>query len=352
MKIQPLAQGSGVPAHTEGTTGRSADGSKIARAKAIAAGQSVEQTQQINDHQAERAMQSIKKIKMRTNVSTNRHEAMPVEETDPTIVGGVEVSSPSDVAIPDTNEPPTQEAEEIKPLSPQFAALAKMKRAIQIERQQLEQEKAQLAQQAPNLDEYVSKADLLANPLKVFDLGLSYEDMTNAVLQNQSGQSIDVKTLREEIKAELKSELENQFSSRDQMAEQQVLAEYQREADALIQNNPDQYEAIRTMSANKLVTDLIKRTWKQTGEILDTQEAADLVENQLIEDYLPVAQLKKVQSRLTPQQEAQVAAQIPAPMPKPNTKVMKTLTNRDTAMPREDRRARALAAFAGTLKRG
>jgi hypothetical protein len=83
---------------------------------------------------------------------------------------------------------------------------------------------------------------------------------------------------------------------------------------------------------------------------MDVAEAAEIVENQLVQESLPFAKLKKVQSRLTPAQVEQVEKILDAP--KSNVKVMRTLTNRDTAMPTMDRRARAIAAMQGTLKKG
>lgn len=348
MKISPVAQGTGVPANSQSTSPNS---EKMLRAKAIASGQAPEPgpvpRETTGDAQADRA---LKKIRMRTQMSTNRHEMQEplVEQT-----GTVEpVETAPENPISDTGEPQGEVVEETKPLSPQFAALAKAKRALQVKERELAQREAELSAKAsgPNLDEYVSKAELQANPLKVFDAGVTYDQLTEAILNNQSGFSPELKQMKDEIRA-LKEELTGQFTKRDQESEAQVLSQFKREAD-LITATGDEYATIREAKAQQTVVDLIHRTYKQTGEIMDIREALDAVENQLIEEALPFAQLKKVQSRLTPQQEA-ILDQQPPMVPKPNTKVMRTLTNRDSAKPGPlDRRARALAAFAGTLKRG
>lgn len=347
MKVTPLAQGTGVPAQSEGSTGKSVDSSTRARAIAVASGQTPAQpvTEVSQPQSGDPQVDRIKRIKMKTQQSTNRHDVIRTgEEVDPnTVIAPNVAESP----IPDTKEPVIG-TEETKPIDPQVAAIIKAKRALQIERAKLEQDKLEAQKSSFNPEEYVSKADLQANPLKVFEAGVSYDQLTEAILNNQSA-PIDPVKLRNEIKEDLKKELLGEFSTRDTQAEQQVLADYSRQVNQLTAEG-EKYEAIRHEKAQKQVVDLIHRTWKSTGEVLDVQDAADLVENQLIDEALPFAKIKKVQSRLTPQQEA-VIEQI-VQQPKPNTRVMRTLTNRDNASPIMDRRARAIAAMNGTLKKG
>jgi hypothetical protein len=340
MKISPLAQGTGVPAASEGTIGQTASPTKLARAKLIASGQEVPR-ETTGDQQADRVKASVKSIKMRTQVSPDR---TPVQEVIEAIT---EVPK-------DHNNEPALEDEATKPLSPQFAALAKAKRALQVKERELAQREEALKTQAPAGQEDII-ARLKASPLTVLqEAGVTYDQLTEAIINNQNS-PIDAQKLRSDIKKELLEELSGQFTTRDQQAEAQVLNDIKREAIALASQG-DKYEAIREAKAYDDVKDLVHRVWQkgwpdkgyEPGHILDVAEAAEYVENQLIEESLPFAKLSKVQSRLTPAQEA-LLEQRPT---KPNTKVMRTLTNRDSARPVMDRRARALAAFAGTLKRG
>lgn len=350
MKVTPIAQGTGVPANGNSTP-LTAD--KIQRAKAIAAGlepQAPQEQQPSGDPQVDR----MKRIKMRTQVSTNRHEnsggdlTMDTIETTRALMdkGGLPVDPDSPTA--DVSEP-AEVVEETKPLSPQFAALARQKRALQLKEAELAKREAELGQQSsPNLDEYIPKADLLANPLKIFEAGLTYDQLTEAILSSQNGGSQELAELKSYVKS-LEEKIEGKFNDRDTQSEQQVLREMRRTVDAMTADG-EEYEAIRQAGAQDQVIELIHRTWKQTGEILDEREAAELVENQLVDEALPFARIKKVQSKLTPQQAEVLQQQL---APKAGTKVMRTLTNRDGARPGgQDRRSRALAAFAGTLKRG
>jgi hypothetical protein len=347
MKIAPLAQASNIAGVSlTGATDHIASPERMARAKMIASGQIIpaEQPAEVRkDPQAE----AVKKIKMRTQRSTNRHEF----QEEPVI------EQPVDNATVDTNEP-AQQTEETRPLSPQFAALARQKRALQIERAEVAKMKAEVeaSKQGVNLDEYVSKADLKTNPLKIFETGVTYDQLTEAILANPNNQNLDTKTIDALVEKKLNERLEKEFGTRDSAQEQQVLANIKIDVDSLVKDN-ENFELIQGEAAQQEVVGLIHRTFKKgwpeqnlpAGTLLKTEQAAQFVEDFLLDQAIRPTTYKKVQSRLTPQQEIQAAAQTPA---RPGVQVMRTLTNRvsNTQAPL-DKRARALAAFSGTLKR-
>jgi hypothetical protein len=321
MKITPLAPNTSVG----GVTSAPSD----AKERAVAAMQGAS----TGNSQADRAKETIQ---MRTQS---------------------QIPQPEQIASSDTNEQttsePAQQVEETPqteatvPLSPQFAALARHKRALQVKERELALREEALKTASPPQGEDVL-AKLKANPLSVLqEAGVTYDQLTEAILSNQSGSNPDLNALKMELKA-LKEELKTELSQRDTQAEQQVLREIRREAENLTRSG-EEFEAIREARAVPQVVELIHRTWKKTGEVLSTEEAAQLVENQLIEEALPFARIKKVQSKLTPIQEAN--QQIVVAPPRAGVKVMKTLTNRDSAYPTLDKRTRAIMAMQGTLKR-
>lgn len=344
MKISPIASGATPTINpNEGVT---ASPDKLERAKAIAAGEDPSKVTNI-DKQADRAMNSIKKIKMRTQQSTNRHEtpveapAEPVETQETAPVGDKT----------DTTEQTPVASEATKPLSPRFAALAKQKREIQLERQKLDADKAALATQSGNtksLEEY--RAKLKANALSVLlEEGVTYDQLTEQILaQNQNG--TDLSALRAELKAEIKSELEAQnklLADRDVASENQVRAQIKRNVDQLVAQGDD-FEMIREAGYSHKVVELIDNIWKKEGLLLDESEAATIIENELLEDSLKWAKIKKVQSRLAPPQTEKPQ---PVSQDRPGTKIMRTLTNRDGASSVSmSKRERAIAAMEGRLK--
>lgn len=338
MKVTPVAQGTGTPAGADIGQGRM-PADRLAAAKAIAAGQSpmrIAESDTPTDPQVERASRALKKIKMRTQVSPDRHIA---EET-PAIDAAApvaETTQSGENATPDVAEP-TQAPEETKPLSPQFAALARQKRALQVKEREIAEREAKLV--PPNMDEYVSKADLLANPLKVFESGVTYDQLTEAILSGQGDSKIQA--LEAKIAA-LEKGVDTKLSERDNQAEQQVLSEMTREAKLLVAEGED-FALVREKGFVPKAIKLIHETWKKSGEILDVSEALSLVEEELLKEEIKFASLEKVRSKLTPPQPEQQ-------QPQPKNSGMRTLTNRDGATPSLGRRERAMLAFSNQLRK-
>lgn len=267
--------------------------------------------------------QNIRRITMRTNASPDR-----IEE---------EILEPQSTIL--DNNQQTETTGVTKPLSPQFAALAKQRRALQVKEAQLQAKEKALAEGPKGID----LARLKSEPLSVLqEAGVTYEQLTEAILSNPTGANAEIHALRNEIKA-LKEGVDKNLSDRDQQAEQQVLKELRRTVDKMAFSGDD-FENIREERAQGQVVELIHRTWKKTGEVLDETEAAKEIENFLIEQNEDRAKRKSIMSRLTQTQAAQMVQNVPRQQ-------MKTLTNRDTASPIISKRARAIAAMEGRLKR-
>lgn len=261
--------------------------------------------------------QKIRSVRMSTNATPGREAAL---------------------AIPDTNDPAQAVIEETKPLSPQLAAIAKQKRALQLERQELEREKASL-KQSPTQGAGVDAARLKSDPLGVLlEAGVTYEQLTEAVLSRQNDSP--TYAMEQKIKA-LEESLEKKFTDRDQRDRQQVLAEMGREAKQIIAEGDD-FELVRERKAIPKALKLVEAIYDRDGDIIDIREALRLVEEELFKEIEPLAKLNKMQRAFAP---------APAPQPTQQHRQMRTLTNRDTASIPMSAKARALAAFNGTLKR-
>ena len=274
-------------------------------------------------------------ITVKTNVSPDRIESpIPPAGNEPEPV--VAEAGASKSATEDPSVEATPASEETKPLSPQFAALAKQRRALQVKEQELaKREQALKESSAPSRD---ILADLKKQPLRVLqEAGVTYEQLTEAVLADPSNS--EIQALREEIKA-LKEGVDKSLVDRDTQAEQQALAEIGKEVNRLVTVG-DAFETIRATKSEADVVELIHRTYKQTGEILTEMQACRMVEDQLLEELLPLTKLAKVQSKLTPPSTAPQQQQ---------PQGMKTLTNRDTSRPTVSRRERAIAAMLGNKR--
>lgn len=268
-------------------------------------------------------VQNFRALKMSTNANPTYIQS-PLEQSVPSQEQSVSDSS-------------GESGEATQPISPQFAALAKQRRALQVkERELLAREKAMSSPSGQT--DSIALARLRAEPLNVLlEAGVTYDQLTEQILANQGNSEINA--LKAELNS-LKEGLDKKLTDRDVQAEQQVLAEMRREAQQLVAQGED-FEMVRGTGSIPDVMKLIERTYRETGEVLDTKEALQLVEEELFKEVQKMANFKKVQSHFNPQQAPQMQRH----------QGMRTLTNRDTASIPMSRQARALAAFNGTLRR-
>lgn len=237
------------------------------------------------------------------------------------------------IPILDDNETQAP-AEATQPLSPQLAHLAKQRRALQVkEREIADREKALQSNSGNSID----VAKLKSDPLRVMlENGVTYDQLTEAIMNSQGQDNSEIHALKAEIES-LKQGIDQKFTDKDAQTEQAVLAEMTREAEVIVRSNDD-FELIREMKQIPNVTKLIERTYRQTGEVLDVREALQLVEDELLKDAQRITGFKKIQSRMIPQFQ-----------PQQRQTGMRTLTNRDTASVPLSAKARAMAAFYGTI---
>lgn len=277
----------------------------------------------VADPQAAR-IQSVRSLRMNTNATPGLSPA-PAET----------------LAISDTVDPAEATVEATQPLSPQFAALARQRRALQVKERELADREKALSSQSPAQGDGIDLARLKSEPLSVLlENGVTYDQLTEAILANQEGSGPELQALKAELAA-LKEGVDKRFTDKDTQAEQAVLAEMTKEATKLVAEG-DAFELVRETGSIPQVMELIEKTYRKTGEVLDVQEALQLVEDELITESLKLAALKKVQGRLQPE---------PPPAPQPQQRQMRTLTNRDTAAVPMSRKERALLAFTGQLKK-
>ena len=312
MKITPMPGGSGQPGTVLTTTEPAADPSSSAM--------------------------SEKRRVLKMKVNRTPDFTPPSQE-------GESAPEPTQPAISDTSEAQADEA--TKPLSPQFAALARQRRELQLARQAFESERKafEAQKQSGSSEDYLAK--LKAQPLSVLqeagvlDSPEFYDELT-ARIMGQQGQSESLAKIRA-LEAKLESfekGVETKLTEREQQAEKQALDQIRRDVD-LLSAKDDAFELVRTTKSQSDVLDLIHRTWKKTGEVMDIHEALTLVEQDLMDQLTEVAKTKKLQGKLQPQASQQ------APQ-----RTMTTLTNQHGTSPATmDRRQRAIAAMMGSLKR-
>lgn len=267
--------------------------------------------------------QRIRSLKMNTNATPGAVAEAPV---DPTLT------------IPDVDSDKTKEAtEENQPLSPQFAALARERRALQVrERAVADKEKA-LEAQSTSTVAGIDRAKFKADPLGVMlEEGIDYAQLTEAVLARQDGYNPKIAALEAKIAA-LESGIDKKLTDRDEQSVQAALVEMRKEA-VLLSAQGEAYQLVRDTGSIPQVMKLIERTYREKGDVLDVSEALNLVEEDLKQQGLTLAKSEKVRSQLIPETAV--------PQPPQQQRQMRTLTNRDTASVPLGKKERALAAWA------
>lgn len=331
MKITPMAAPN-APANME--MGQSAGNERIARAKAVMQGVNPDTVNVKPSAEPEQnsIQNQIKKIKLNTQRSVYRDWTPPVQ-AEP---------APSDIST--THESPKEltVSDETKPLSPQIAALAKAKRALQLREQAIAAKEKQFSSRqetAKGTDELIQS--LKTNPLRVLqEHGVTYDQLTEAVL-NQNAGNAGIEELRAELKS-MKEGIEKAQAERDAAQEQQVMRQLRSDVNALVANG-EEYASIRFNNAQQTVVDVMARHFRETGELLDMETAAKAVESY----FEPtVAQRLQEFSKLNKFQAKTLEAQSTQARQAPVT----TLTNRDGVQPAMTPRERAMAAFWNKLK--
>lgn len=281
--------------------------------------------------------------------------------------------TPETPQVEPTAEEPKESEVKDPALSRQFAQLARQERAMRAKAQQQEQVlaqreaalKAREAELAAKDQEYrsgyISKQQLKQNALAVLEAeGITYDDITQQALNPQTIHPMvqqTIETLKAEI-AELKKASETAQKSQTEAQENQYKAaikQIETKVSNLVNKDPA-FETIKATNSIKDVVDLIEQTYKEDGILLTEEEAAQQVEDYLVEEAMKLAKLQKIQKRLQPAPasttpaEVKAAAQTLAAHAKQakQTQPMKTLTNASSVPARQmTARERAIAAFKG-----
>lgn len=236
------------------------------------------------------------------------------------IVARVETEQSQEAQSSGQPSTPVEEtrSQEAVTLSPKLSALARREQKFRQQEQQFKAEQEKLKQER----EALSKLSQLKTKIESKDfsaleeLGISYEDYTNYLINKADGQD----PVKSEL-SDLKKEIESLKTSQEEQVNKQYEAtvnQYRSEIKQLVSKDP-QFESIKDSGNEDAVLQLILETFEEDGEILTVEEAAQEVEKFIVEDTLATAtKLRKVREKLVP----------PKPqLPPPQRQGLKTLTN-------------------------
>lgn len=221
---------------------------------------------------------------------------------------------------------------------------------------------AELTKKASTFDEskYISKDRFKSDPIAVMnETGLSYDEIVNQLItQTQNPVDPRVNAQISQLQAEIKrlQDSREEEKTSQQKAQQQAydnaVNKVRLDAQALIETDAN-YETIKETNSVEDVVELIKQTYDKDGILLSVEEAAQEIENYLIEEAIKLANIGKVKQRLNP---TNVVAAKTVEQKQPVDPVveqkqpMKTLTNTVGSTRQLSAKERAILAFKGELK--
>lgn len=287
-------------------------------------------------------------------------QSQPIETKD---------ESPSVEATDSKETPKEAKHEQDIELKRQFEQLARQERVL---RQKATQQQAEMKAKEDALaareaaiaakdneyrQGYLSKDRFKQDPLAALtEAGVSYDDITNQILnQVPTDPRVNATISRLEAKiAELEGKTQAQETSwKEQQAESYRSAVKQIEVDTknLVKSDSSTFEAIsKTPGAIKEVVKLIEETFHKDGVLLSVEEAAQEVEDYLVDQGIKTyTQIEKIKKRLS---ESSTKAQVEqkTPQAQKTQSPMKTLTNSTSSTRQLSAKERAMLAFKGELK--
>lgn len=242
--------------------------------------------------------------------------------------------------------PITETKTEAIPLDPQHEALAKKESALRARERDYQAKEAALdARVKAAVDEALGqyRAKLKSNTLDVLndDVGLTYDQLVEQAVNQPDPTTRAINQKLESIeKKQSKFEEDSQNAAKAQR--DAAIKQLKYDASELVESDPE-FETIKGANAVDDVVDEIVRYFDETGHVMTVEQAARKIENELLEDAVRIASLKKVQARLKPELTPEMVSQS-----KPqDMKQATTLTNTMSSSKPMSARERAIAVMEG-----
>lgn len=349
MKVQPVASPTAIQ--------QPQSNAQSAKARAVAAFQNAgnagqQPTQQVVQNQSAVTAEEMGAIQAPTERQSDDNVVTQAETT-------TETTTP--VETPKTTED--------TPESRRWAQLARQEKMLRAKAQKHEQElkareaaiaareAALTSQPQTDMSRYLDRNTLKQDPLAALaEAGVSYEELTQQII---SQQPIDprlqntIKRLESKI---AQMEQENQdskksYADNQTQAYEAAVKQIGMDVKQLVKNDPT-YEAIRVTGSTKDVVELITETYKKDGILLTVEDAAQQVEDYLVEEGAKIARIEKIKKKIqaSAPQVSSKAAQTLAEQAVKKTQPMKTLTNNTSSTRQLSAKERAILAFKGELK--
>ncbi len=181
-------------------------------------------------------------------------------------------------------------------LSSQATAIARMEQKVRKQEQALKADKAKLdAERAEVAQLKELKTKLAAKDYSALEAeGVTYEEYTNYKLNQGADETPEIQAIRK-LEAEIKSLKTSQEDATTKQYDA-TIGQYRNDIKALVSKDPT-YSSVKELKAEEHVLQHILDTFEQDGEVLSVEQAAQEVEDQLIEDAERMAGLSKLKAK-------------------------------------------------------
>lgn len=197
------------------------------------------------------------------------------------------------------------------PDAQRLEAMVRKEKALRRESQRLSQEKTQQSQFSPQFEAMKRENAQLRNwaqrfyrnPVEVLnEAGVSGDLITQGLMNQPSREAVSIRALQAQIAqlTEQNKAIDTKLTEGQQAQYDQAKNQIRSDAKQLVAQDEGNFEAIKAQGQDALdaVVELIEQTFEKEDRLMSVKEAADEVENFLIEEAMKLNSLKKVQTRL------------------------------------------------------
>lgn len=223
-------------------------------------------------------------------------QAPQLQNTSAETPPGAGQANPPDQKSPD--------AQRLEALARRESQIRRESQRVAQERQQTEALKTQLLQQQAENQRLRGWAErFYREPIQVLnEAGVHGDVITQGLLNQPSRDHMSIRQLQSQIAqlAEQNKSLETKITDGQTSSYEQAKTQVKADAKSLFATDATSYEACSANGefAIEAIVELIEQTMEKEERLLSVKEAADLVENELIEEAVKFAGLKKVQTKL------------------------------------------------------
>lgn len=237
----------------------------------------------------------------------------------------------------------TETEGEAKPLSPQYAALARKEQAIRSREKDLQAKEAAFKSQESELQSLKDKIQRLSEPgsaLEVLnEMGISYDQLVEQAVNQPDPQ---IKSIQQEMKAirDAQTRSEETSKARETAQRDAAIKKIEQDITSLVETSPD-FSTVKEAGAVSRVVDKIVKTFDESGTLMTIEEATQVIEDELLEEATKFTSYSKIKAKLTPAALEAPKAELKSTS---QQQPLKTLTNSMTATKVYSPRERALLA--------